>query len=175
MLEEVPTGLDKLYHRMMKQIEQLKTTQNKEFCRLVLSAVTLAYRSLSIPELSVVAGLRGTNAGKAKAVRTIVGMCGSFLTLRDDQVFVIHQSANDYLTTWLQPAGVAQGHIDISRRSLDAMTSILEQKNLYNLDFGFKPKDIRPPQPDPLGPIRYSCVFWADHLCSLNSDNCGGA
>ncbi|KAJ4285991.1 hypothetical protein N0V88_008178 [Collariella sp. IMI 366227] len=27
------------------------------------------------------------------------------------------------------------------------------------------------PQDYPLAPIRYSCVFWADHLCSLNSDN----
>ena len=171
VLEELPTGLDELYHRMMRQIEQLKTTQDREFCRLVLSAATLAYRPLSIPELSVVAGLRGMNAGKAKAVETIVRMCGSFLTLQDDQVFVIHQSANDYLTTWLQPAGVTQGHIDISRRSLDAMTSILEQKNPYNLDFGFRPKEMSPPQRDPLAPIRYSCVFWVDHLCSLNSDN----
>ncbi|KAK4123006.1 WD40 repeat-like protein [Parathielavia appendiculata] len=27
------------------------------------------------------------------------------------------------------------------------------------------------PQDYPLAPIRYSCIFWADHLCSLSSDN----
>ena len=27
---------------------------------------------------------------------------------------------------------------------------------------------MRPPQPDPLAPLRYSCVFWADHLCLGN-------
>jgi len=50
------------------------------------------------------------------------------------------------------------------------MFSILKQ-NIYDLPFGFKPKDIRPPNPDPLIPIRYSCVFWADHLCSLNGES----
>jgi hypothetical protein len=47
------------------------------------------------------------------------------------------------------------------------MSAILKQ-NIYDLDFGFKPRDMKPPQPDPLTQIRYSCVFWADHLI-LNS------
>jgi len=52
------------------------------------------------------------------------------------------------------------------------MSSVLKLKrNIYKLDYGFKPKDLTPPDPDPLAPIRYSCVFWADHLCSLDSDN----
>ncbi|KAK4031551.1 WD40-repeat-containing domain protein [Parachaetomium inaequale] len=42
---------------------------------------------------------------------------------------------------------------------------------MYNLDLGFKPENITPPDPDPLALIRYSCVFWADYLCSLYSDN----
>lgn len=67
--------------------------------------------------------------------------------------------------------GVAQAHVDIGTRAIDAMSSVLKLKrNIYNLDYGFKPKDLTPPDPDPLAPIQYSCVFWADHLCSL-SDN----
>jgi hypothetical protein len=35
---------------------------------------------------------------------------------------------------------------------------------MYNLqDPGSMVKDV--PDPDPLGSIRYSCVFWVDHLC----------
>ncbi|RYP64263.1 hypothetical protein DL770_009223 [Monosporascus sp. CRB-9-2] len=86
------------------------------------------------------------------------------------------QDSKDYLdenyTSKLQPAGVAQGHTDIGRRSIDAMSLMLKQ-NMYNLDFGFKPKDMTPPNPDPLAPIRYSCVFWADHLCFLNGEHPG--
>ncbi|KAK3896523.1 hypothetical protein C8A05DRAFT_20511, partial [Staphylotrichum tortipilum] len=53
---------------------------------------------------------------------------------------------------------------------IDAM-SLMLRRNVYNLDLGFKPENIIPPNPDPLAPIRYSYIFWADHLCSLNSDN----
>jgi hypothetical protein len=43
------------------------------------------------------------------------------------------------------------------------------KQNMYNLDFDFKPEDMTPPQPDPLAPIRYFCVFWAGHLLNGNS------
>ncbi len=50
------------------------------------------------------------------------------------------------------------------------MSSTL-RRNIYNLDFSFKLENITPPDPDPLAPIQYSCIFWADYLCSMNSDN----
>jgi hypothetical protein len=84
--------------------------------------------------------------------------------------FIIHQLAQDYLQKnyeSLQPDGGAQGQADISRRSLVAMSK--PRQNMYNLDFGFKPEDLTPPEPDPFAPIRYSCVFWADHLLNSNS------
>lgn len=168
VVDAMPKGLDELYTRMMDQIQQRK---DPEFCRLVLSAATLAYRPLHLLELGVVSGLPDAIASSAENVQKIVKKSGSFLTVREGLVFIIHQSAKDYLQkkySSLQPAGVAHGHADISRRSMDAMSAILK-KNIHKLDFGCKPNDISPPQPDPLAPIRYSCVFWADHL-SLNGD-----
>lgn len=47
------------------------------------------------------------------------------------------------------------------------------RRNMYNLDFAFKPKDMTPPYPDLLTPVRCSCVFWADHLCVPESWHCG--
>lgn len=89
--------------------------------------------------------------------QNVVEKCGSFLATRQKTVYLIHQSAKDYLNesyTWrLQPAGPAQGHTDIATRSIDAMSSMLPRQNMYNLDFGFKPKDMAPPNPDPLAPI----------------------
>ena len=170
VVDEIPADLAPLYDRMLNQIEQLPR-RNPKFCKLTLSATTVAYRPLRLAEIGGLSGLPEQISGSTDKVGEIVAMCSSFLTVRDDQVYFIHQSAKDYLQanyTSIQPAGVAQGHTDISRRSIDAMSTILK-RNIYNLDFGFKPKDMRPPQPDPLAPIRYSCVFWADHL-SLNVD-----
>lgn len=167
-VQSIPPGLTDLYGHMMARIDE-GDERNRQRCKNVLAATFLVHRPLSLPELVVVAGL------PAKInPRTIVDRCGSFLTIKDETVYLIHQSAKDYLgnnyTTRLQPAGVVQGHMDIGIRAIDAMSSIL-RRNMYSLDLGFKPENMTPPDPDPLAPIRYSCVFWADHLCSLNSDN----
>jgi hypothetical protein len=42
---------------------------------------------------------------------------------------------------------------------------------MYNLDFGPKLNNMALPSPNPLALIRYSCLFWADYLCSLDGKN----
>ncbi len=167
-IEKIPSGLTELYGYMMTRIDEGKE-QNRRRCKNVLAATFLAHRPLSLSELVVIAGL-SANIDP----RTIVDRCGSFLTIKEETVYLIHQSAKEYLgenyTTRLEQAGVAQGNADIGTRSIDAMSSML-RRNMYNLDLGFKPENMTPPDPDPLAQIRYSCLFWADHLCSLDGDN----
>ena len=170
IIKEIPSGLSELYNHMMTRIEK-GMRKDPQHCKNVLVAATLAYRPLTLSELAILAGLPSE-----MHPRTITKKCGSFLIITGEVVNLIHQSAKDYLgksfESRLQKAGPAQGHKDISTRAIDAMSSVLKLKrNIYNLDYGFKPKDLTPPDPDPLAPIRYSCVFWADYLCSLDSDN----
>lgn len=168
IIGEIPSGLKELYNHMMTKIEKGKR-RDPQYCRDVLVAAVLAYRPLTLSELAVLAGLPSE-----MHPQTIVKKCGSFLTTKNETVYLIHQSAKDYLdenyTSRLQLAGVTQGHTDIGRRSIKALSSVLKQ-NIYNLDFGFRPMDIIPPKPDPLVKIRYSCVFWADHLCFKNGES----
>jgi hypothetical protein len=134
--------------------------------------VSLAYRRLTLPELAVLASL------PLEITQTAVEECGSFLTAKEEIVYFIHQSAKDYLEKDLKsknksrllPGGVVQGHADIYRRSIAAVSKL--RKNIYSLqDFGIKPKYITPPSPDPLAPVRYSCLFWVDHLFHANGQN----
>jgi hypothetical protein len=103
----------------------------------------------------------------------IINMCGSFLTIRDNYVYFIHQSAKDYLivnaSATVFPAGKEQIHYDMFSWSLYALSKTLRQ-DIYNLqDPGGMVKDV--PDPDPLASIRYSCVFWVGHLCEAD-DTC---
>ncbi|KAK4206474.1 hypothetical protein QBC37DRAFT_381060 [Rhypophila decipiens] len=168
IIKEIPPGLSQLYSHMFAKIEK-GSRQDPQYCKNVLVAIVLTHRPLTLSELTVLAELPPSIPPKI-----IANKCGSFLTVKQETVYLIHQSAKDYLdenyTSRLQPVGVAQGHAEISRRSINAMSSLLRQ-NMYNLDFGFKPKDVALPNPDPLAALRYSCVFWADHLCILNGDN----
>ncbi|KAL2142978.1 hypothetical protein VTI28DRAFT_500 [Corynascus sepedonium] len=166
-IKEMPPRLSELYDHMMDSIEAGRMIEPQD-CKRVLAVMSLAFRPLSIFEVSELTEWSLDFAEKA------IEMCGSFLRITEGTVYFIHQSAKEYLEknfkSRLQPAGPVQGHVEIYRRSIDALSRILRH-NIYNLDPGLKPEDMTPPDPDPLAPIRYSCVFWVDHLCSINSVN----
>ncbi|KAN0071701.1 WD40-repeat-containing domain protein [Elaphomyces granulatus] len=168
VLEDMPGGLTQVYDRMMKHIQQLRR-QYPRRCLLALSAATLAYQPLHLREIHVVAGFQD-EVTDLEDLGRIINMCGSFLTIRENYVYFIHQSAKVYLTVnasaIIFPAGHEQIHLDIFSWSLDALSKTL-RRDIYNLqDPGGMMKDV--PDPCPLASVRYSCVFWVDHLCKAD-------
>ncbi|KAN0080626.1 wd-repeat protein [Elaphomyces granulatus] len=168
VLEDMPSGLPLVYDRMMKHIQQLQRQYSRR-CLSALSVATLAYQPLHLREIHVVAGLQ-EKVRNLEDVERIINMCGSFLTVRDNYVYFIHQSAKDYLITnassIIFPAGHERIHYDMFLWSLDALSKTL-RRDIYNVqDPGGMMKDV--PDPDPLASIRYSCAFWIDHLCEAD-------
>ena len=158
VLNRIPKGLIPLYERMMDQIQQLDYDY-PQLCFLTLAIATLAYRPLHILETRSLAGLEDEILD-VEDLAGFINMFISFLTIRDNNF--IHQSAKEYLTinasTLIFPVGHWNIHYDMFSRSLDALSKPL-RRDMYNLqDPGMKNV------PDPLSPIRYSCVFWVDHL-----------
>ena len=171
VLNRLPKGLTPLYDRMIKQIQQLGQLgyDYTQLCLLTLATAALAYRPLHILEIRSLAGLQ-EEIPDLEDMERIINMCGSFLTIRDNYVYFIHQSAKDYLTinasAIIFPAGPQRIHYDMFSWSLDALSKTL-RRDIYNLrDFGGMMKEV--PDPDPLASIRYSCVFWVDHLCKAD-------
>ncbi|ORY58727.1 NACHT domain-containing protein [Pseudomassariella vexata] len=164
VLDEMPLGLEELYRRMIQQIQQLERKQ-PDFCRSVLSTVVTTYRPLHLGELAVLSDLP-QNVSIAK----ITDMCGSFLTRRDDIVYIVHQSARDFLSTdkSLFPSSMREKHSLIFSRSLQVMSSILRRNLFDSPDLGCRIEQIQTPIPDPLVTARYSCIYWADHLRDIN-------
>lgn len=167
-IKDMPPGLQELYNGMMDRIEKLSYAQDyKE----ILTAVSLAFRPLSLLELATVTGLPTA----VEVMESLVEQCGSFLTITGNVVSLIHQSAKDYLDqnfdSRLLSDGAGRGHIDICQRAMSAMSTHL-RKNLYDVpDLDFDPGTAEAPDPDPLDPIRYACLFWVDHLSSSFPDD----
>ncbi|KAI0188765.1 hypothetical protein EV127DRAFT_116687 [Xylaria flabelliformis] len=159
-IQRMPRDLPGLYGRIMDKIEGLS---DAPYCKNVLVAVSLAFRPLSFHELAAIAYLPAGN----DIPQTIAEECGSFLTITEKTVSLIHQSAKDYLDEnhgiRLRPGGVTQGHMDICERSIDTMSKALK-KNIYGKGLDFKPNSMEIPNPDPLAHVRYACLFWVDHL-----------
>jgi hypothetical protein len=175
VLDEVPMELKDVYRRMMEQIKRLQR-QYPELCRQVLSIVVTAYRPLHLQELHVLSGLPTQVQNVNQSTTTIVKMCGSFLTIRDDNVYIIHQSAKDFLSKEAShdifPCGIRDVHHSIFLRSLETMSKTL-RRDIYNLRApGYATERVKRPNPDPLVASRYSCIYWVNHLCGWNSNSC---
>jgi hypothetical protein len=167
-LKLFPPGLDALYERIMQQISK---TDDAELCKQVLAVVALVYRPITLEELvTLVEPLE--DVADDSELREIIGLCGSFLALRGQIVYFVHQSAKDFLLAKAAqevfPAGREAVHQAIFARSLQIMSTTL-RRDMYGLKaLGTPINDVEMPEPDPLVALRYSCVHWVGHLCDSN-------
>jgi WD40 repeat protein len=166
LLKSFPPGLNSLYDRMMGHISGSRDASR---CKEVLAVVSMVYRPITLDELKVLAKLLGSIS--KDYLEGIVGSCGSFLTLREGVIYFVHQSAKDFLlkaSHQILLSGAAHKHHAIFSRSLAALSETL-QRDIYGLRSPGYPADrVSLPDPDPLASIRYSCVYWVDHLGDSN-------
>jgi hypothetical protein len=160
-----PTGLDDLYKRMMQQMSQ---SDDAETCRCVLALAAILYRPVTISELvALVEQLEELD--NLELVREIIGFCGSFLTLREDTVYFVHQSAKEFLFAQAHnevfPDGGEAVHQMIFSRSLAILSETL-CRDMYSLEApGYPIENVQLSEADSLAVIRYPCISWIDHLC----------
>ncbi|KNG48588.1 hypothetical protein TW65_04662 [Stemphylium lycopersici] len=117
-----PPGLDSLYKRMMDQISE---SNGAEICLQVLASTAILYRPVTISELAAFVE-QLEDLDDLESVREIVGFCGSFLTLREDTVYFVHQSAKDFLFAEANneafPGGSEAVHRTIFLRPVSSVT-----------------------------------------------------
>ncbi|KAH7009231.1 NACHT domain-containing protein [Microdochium trichocladiopsis] len=175
-VKSFPPGLDALYRRMM---EQIMASEDTEPCTQVLAVIATTYRPPSLPELMTLTGESSDIGTNCESLQEIISLCGSFLTIREDKVYFVHQSAKDFLmkshAVVLFPQGEPSVHSHILQSSIEATSSILKRDN-YNLrDPGFPIEEIKPPMPDPLSTVGYCCVYWVNHLVDAIKDQVEGS
>ena len=144
-----PPGLDDLYKRMMQQMSE---SDDADTCRCVLASIAILYRPVSVPELAALVE-QLEDLDDLESVREIVGFCGSFLTLREDTVYFVHQSAKDFLFIKAYgeafPDGSEAVHHAIFLRSLAILTKTLH-RDMYSLEApGYPIKNVKLPKTDP--------------------------
>src|SRR5690606_16229330 len=86
-LKSYPSGLDALYQRMMENIHD---SLDAEVCQQILAITSVVYRPITLPELSCLMESHINNDDDE--LKEIIGFCGSFLTIREETIYFIHQS-----------------------------------------------------------------------------------
>ncbi|KAL6362891.1 hypothetical protein LRP88_02291 [Fusarium phalaenopsidis] len=166
-LKSFPPGLDPLYRRMM---EQISNSDDVDICKEILAISSVVYRPITLEELKVLAQSLDDDYDD---LPQIISSCGSFLTLREGIIYFVHQSAKDFLlnkaSAQILPSGAAHQHHTIFSKSLVALSQTL-QRDVCKLNApGFPIDKVLRPNLEPLSPIRYSCVYWIDHLHDSDS------
>jgi hypothetical protein len=164
-LESFPPGLDHLYQRMIRQISK---SDDANVCKNILASMALVYRPITLTELAALIEQLENTTDNLESMREIIGLCGSFLTLRDETIYFVHQSAKDFLLTKATeavfPLETKDIHHTIFARSLFIMPRTL-RRDVYGLKaLGCSVDSIELPDPDPLATSRYSCIYWVDHM-----------
>lgn len=164
-VQSFPAGLDGLYRSMILHAQE---HEESALCLKLVAVTTIAYIPLRLVEYpSLVEECRDMEHD-LESLQDLIKSCGSFLTVRNEIVYFVHQSAKDYLvnqqSSLVFPDDQAAVHEQILLSSLQSLTRILH-RDMYDLaDPGICLDDIVVPSPDPLRPVAYSCIYWIDHF-----------
>ncbi|KAL4725542.1 hypothetical protein ACLX1H_007691 [Fusarium chlamydosporum] len=164
-LRQTPAGLDSVYRRMLQYVLESYCFED---CKQILKLAITAYRPLTLEELLSLWDPFEITPSDKDTLQQIIQRVGSFLILKDNVVYFIHQSAKDYLVAKaikeLSLDDRAQ-HFYLFDRCLNALNLNL-RRNIYSLEYpGFPIEQVKPPRPDPLAPLQYCCMYWVSHLC----------
>jgi hypothetical protein len=165
-----PPGLGSLYGRMMDYIRQ---SDDAELCKKILAIAAVVYRPVVLEELMVLVEA-SDDIADTDSMREIIELCGSFLTLRNGTIYFVHKSAQDFLLNQAAgevfPSGLEDVHSNIFTKSLEVISSSL-YPGMWKFDgWGSSIEEAKPPDPDPLVELRYSCAHWVDHLDEASSE-----
>ncbi|KAF2260607.1 HET-domain-containing protein [Lojkania enalia] len=168
-LKVFPPGLNYLYKRMMQYIS---TSDDAALCKRILASIAVVYRPITLEELTALVEELKDMANDLESLREIIGLCGSFLTIRNSIIYFVHQSAQDFLLTeefnTIFPSGKEEVHYVLFSRSLLAISKTL-RRDIYSLHaLRYPIEQVTHPTPDPLAVSRYSCIYWIDHLYDCN-------
>ncbi|PVH71050.1 HET-domain-containing protein [Cadophora sp. DSE1049] len=170
MLSAFPPKLDAVYMRM---IEQIRISRAAKRCNRILAVVSVVYQPINLDELPSFVDIPLRSSSNYKALAEIIRLCGSFLTLRERTISFVYQSARDFLikeaSNKIFPSRIDDINHAIFARSLQVMSRTL-RCDIYNLRApGIFIDQVKQPDPDPLAAIRYSCLYWVNHLLDCQS------
>ncbi|PHH51362.1 Vegetative incompatibility protein HET-E-1 [Ceratocystis fimbriata CBS 114723] len=110
-------------------LQQISQSADAQLCKEVIAKVLVVYRPSTLSELHVL--VEGLTGAGVEEVEEIINPCGFFLTLSDNTISFVHQSAKDYFLghelDQVLPSGIAYQHQTVFMRLMDPLCETLER------------------------------------------------
>ena len=169
VLQAIPSNLDLLYTRMLGQVVGIQDEDDAASYRRILRLMMLAFRPLCLREISIFA-TSSNEPTDFDALEELIQYHSSFIIIRDQIAYFVHQSAKDYLESekcsTIFQSGKASGHTEIADRCLELMSNTLVRNICQCKTSKTSREEVEGPVIDRCIPdyIQYSCLYWIDHF-----------
>ncbi|KAL8364278.1 hypothetical protein RB601_009831 [Gaeumannomyces tritici] len=158
-LESTPSGMGRLYDRMMATIMALNMDEDKQLAKALMTCAMFAKAPITVGEFSEL--YPSETKGIMSFRHTVEQVCGQFVILtHDERVQLVHHSAREYLMRTketpfpLDPRGANE---DMLVKCLGALCDKTLRQKVTTLN---------PPEFP-----QYSSTFWPDHLQEVAVDS----
>jgi hypothetical protein len=71
-------------------IDQVGKLEDAELCKRILAVMLIAYRPITLDELTVLVEILDDLSNDYEALLEIIAICGSFLTWREDVIVFVY-------------------------------------------------------------------------------------
>ncbi|RMJ26959.1 hypothetical protein PHISP_02147 [Aspergillus sp. HF37] len=99
VLKRLPGELRNTYQQMLNDVRSMDDAEDTDLCMRMLAAMASSRRPMRLVELAASAGLPSDCIKDHDSLVELVYLCGSFLTIRGEAVYVTHSSARKFLAT----------------------------------------------------------------------------
>ncbi|KAK6347227.1 hypothetical protein TWF696_007300 [Orbilia brochopaga] len=169
-LKQIPAGLNEFYCSMLAHIEKFSEGEDFILCSEILLAVIAARRPLCVSELPIIAGMPAEM--DEQDLERQIRECGSFLVVQDDYIFLVHQSARDFLESQIglkldAVKNLSEQHRTIVHRCLSQLYKELKRDICGLEDDFFRMLDLTNGHLNMIQHLSYACLYWVSHLESM--------
>lgn len=172
VLEEVPTGMDELYTRILNLMSQV--TYGNKLAKAILTWAVCSVIPLTIEELHLALEIDMQDTIDDMGISLLSG-CGH-LVFVDAQSYVqmVHQTARDFLLSPTNPSEFSVNKKAGHRRLLMACLEYLLGDEMRGFKYGKLSVGQAQPDPDRSSFARYACNSLANHVMLIDSadDEC---
>jgi hypothetical protein len=171
------------YRLMVQRVIEKDNESGTTTRQNLLKAVLLAIKALSLPELAIAAGLPSEfydpspESGGHRRTAELVQQCGHILRVTEDNVYLVHKSAKDYLTMgdggdggddgpFLSSSSSSIEHGLIAERSLRALGPALLPMPDLSTPSSLEHLDPSQEVLQRMKNLQYIYCHWTHHLAS---------
>ena len=170
-LDRLPSGLPEIYQSIFQEIMSNPDEEMVAYVKEMLRSVIIALRPLSLDELAIAADLPLGIRNDQEMLAEFSKQCGSLVTIRASKIYLVHQSAKDFLVSASRNGSICserlqEEHATMTIRCLRYTCTPVVMDMLKQMSQQLRIDQEEGPSEDidrPVAFLEYPVIHWITH------------